>query len=215
MNQEKQKLHKERKGIRLYFWNLWYNLMPLIMVNFLFLLCCIPVVTIGPALTALNRICCLLAAGKPLIYPLREYWDAFRGNFKQGFLAGLICLGYLVAVSYCMWILDMLGNTSLMLRLIPMLALAVFTMCMIYVFPQIAMMELNLKQIFNNALRLMLVRLKDSLLALVAAGLVLAGPLYFWPMSMLLYLVLLFSVSTLISCSFVWPGINRYLVKED
>lgn len=210
-----QKPVGERKGLQLYFWNLWYHFIPLIMVNFLFVLCCIPVVTIGPAITALNRICCLLAAGKPLIYPIREFWDAFRGGFKQGFGTGILCIGYLLMIAYSFWLLNSLGIASLTLRLILLLALVVFFMCMLYVFPQIAMLKLTLRQILGNAVRLMLVQLKESVAAVILGGLVILGPLYFWPMSMLLYIVLLFSAGSLVCCSFAWPGIGRYLVKEE
>lgn len=210
-----QKPVGERKGLQLYFWNLWYHFIPLIMVNFLFVLCCIPVVTIGPAITALNRICCLLAAGKPLIYPIREFWDAFRGGFKQGFGTGILCIGYLLMIAYSFWLLNSLGVASLTLRLILLLALVVFFMCMLYVFPQIAMLKLTLRQILGNAVRLMLVQLKESVAAVILGGLVILGPLYFWPMSMLLYIVLLFSAGSLVCCSFAWPGIGRYLVKEE
>ena len=206
---------RERRGIRLYFWNLWYNLMPLIMVNFLFVLCCIPVVTVGPALVALNRITCLLADGKMLIYPIREFWDAFRSNFKQGFLAGLLGIGYFTAVSYCVWLLNQTGSTSLFLWMVLAFAVAAFAMCMLYVFPQIAMLKLELKQIFGNAVRLMLVRLKQSILGVLLSVAIILLPLVFWPWTMLLYLVILFSASTLIACSFVWPGIRMYLVKEE
>lgn len=211
----KARIPEERRGIRLYFWNLWYHFIPLIIVNFLFVLCCIPVVTIGPAVTALNRICCLLAAGEPLVYPVREFWNAFRGGFKQGFGTGLLCIGYLLIFAYSFWLLNSLGNTSLTLRLILLLALVMFLMLMLYVFPQIAMLKLTLKQIFNNAFRMMLVRLKESVAAVLLGSLVILGPLYFWPVSMLLYIVLLFSAGTLICCSFAWPGIGMYLVKEE
>ena len=210
-----QKPVGERKGLQLYFWNLWYHFIPLIMVNFLFVLCCIPVVTIGPAITALNRICCLLAAGKPLIYPIREFWDAFQGGFKQGFGTGILCIGYLLMIAYSFWLLNSLGIAGLTLRLILLLALVVFFMCMLYVFPQIAMLKLTLRQILGNAVRLMLVQLKESVAAVILGGLVILGPLYFWPMSMLLYIVLLFSAGSLVCCSFAWPGIGRYLVKEE
>lgn len=211
----KERIPGERKGIRLYFWNLWYYFIPLIMVNFLFVLCCIPVVTIGPAMTAMSRICCLLADGQPLVYPIREFWDAFRGGFKQGFGTGLLCIGYLLMIAYSFWLLNNLGNTSLALRLILLLALVVFFMCMLYVFPQIAMLKLKLRQILGNAIRLMLVQLKESVAAVILGGLVILGPLYFWPMSMLLYIVLLFSAGSLVCCSFAWSGIGRYLVKEE
>lgn len=210
-----KKILGPRKGFRLFCWNLWYNLIPLMIVNFLFVLLCIPVVTAGPACAALSRICCLLASEQPFIYPLREFWDTFRNSFRQGFASGALGIGYLVAVSYCFWLLDQQGNTSLLLRLILLLALLAFSMCMMYVFAQIAMLKLPLKKIFDNAVRLMLVRLKESVAALLLGSAVVLVPLYFMPVTLLLYLALLFSASALVSCSLIWPGIGMYLVKEE
>lgn len=211
----KGNLYGQRRGLRLYFWSLWYYFIPLLEINVLFILCCLPVVTVGPAITAMSRICCLLAAGKPLIYPVREFWDTFRGSFRQSFGPGILGIGYGLALCYSFWLLNTIGNRSLILRLVLLLAGAVFALCLQYVFPQIAMLRLGLGQILGNALRLMLVRPGASLGGVLTGGLVLLGPLYFWPMSMLMYFVLLFSAAGLACCCFAWPGIERYLVKED
>lgn len=202
-------------SIKLFFWNIWHYFLVLIAVNTLFVLCCIPVVTIGPAITAMCRVCCQMADGQPQVYPIKEFFSVFRRNFKQSMAAGLLCIGYLALSIYTLLLLNHAGNTNSLLPLILWVAVAVFFMCMVYVFPQIAMMDLTLKQIFNNAIRLMLVRLKDSIAAVLLAGALLLVPMYFWPITLAFHMFFLFSISALISCSFAWPGIRMYLVKEE
>lgn len=204
-----------RSNIKLFFWNLWNYFVVLVAVNFLFILCCTPVVTIGPAVTALCRVCCQMADGQPQVYPVQEFFGAFRRNIRQSMAMGLLCLAYPAMIAYAMMLLDHAGNSVSALPLIMLIALAVFFMCMVYVFPQIAMLDLSLGQILNNAVRLMLVRIRDSLFAVVLAGAVLLVPVFFWPITLALHLFLLFSIGMLIACSFAWPGIRMYLVKEE
>jgi uncharacterized membrane protein YesL len=204
-----------RTGIRLFFFNVTHHFMVLIILNLMFVVCSIPVVTIGASLAALNRVCSQMADGQPMLYVAKEFWDAFRQNFKQGLAAGAVAAVYLGALYYAFRVLDFVRSTSLILRVILLVAAVVFAMVALYVFPQIGMLRLTLRQIFNNAVRLTLLRLGPSLCAVLLGGAVLLGPLWFWPMSLLLYLVLLVSLSALICCSITWPLIRANLVKDE
>ena len=63
----------------------------LLLLSFIFTLCCLPVVTIGPACTALySTVVKNIRHGRG--YPLREFFTAFKKRFKQSFIAGLVML---------------------------------------------------------------------------------------------------------------------------
>lgn len=62
-----------------------------ILVNFLFLLLCLPVLTAGPALTALYR-CLLEAAGSDGSPSVKIFWNAFRQSFRYACLPGICFL---------------------------------------------------------------------------------------------------------------------------
>ena len=63
----------------------------LLLLSFIFTLCCLPLVTIGPACTALySTVVKNIKHGRG--YPLREFFSAFRRRFKKSFIAGLIML---------------------------------------------------------------------------------------------------------------------------
>ena len=61
----------------------------LVELNLLYLLCCIPVVTIGPATCGLVYILRNFANEKP-VFMVSDFFDAFKSNFKQGFVLGLL-----------------------------------------------------------------------------------------------------------------------------
>lgn len=204
-----------RTGLKLFFWNLTHSFLNLVVLNMLFVLTCLPVVTIGAAAAAMSRICCQLTDGQHLIYPIQEYWNSFKSNLKQGFVAELICILYMGMIFYGFEILNYRGNTSGTLRIILIIALLMFWMFAIYVFPQIGMLKLKMKQIVGNAWRLMLMRMPQSFAAVLLCGAALLGPLYLLPLSVVLYVFVLFSVCTLICSAFTWPGIRKYLVKND
>lgn len=91
------------------------------------------------------------------------------------------------------------------------LALSAFVVSMVfaYVFPQIAMISLPLKTILRNSLLLMLYDLKRSVLAALLSTIITIGPLFLLPWSIVFYVALLFSLSSLVSASITWQ-----LIKE-
>ena len=63
----------------------------LLLLSFVFTLCCVPIITIGPACTALySTVVKNIRHSRG--YPLREFFTAFKKRFKQSFIAGLIML---------------------------------------------------------------------------------------------------------------------------
>ena len=74
----------------------------LIVLNWLCVLCALPVVTAGPALCALYYVTLKLARGEE-VRTLRGFLDAFRANFKRGAALGLLVLA-LGAVAAGEWL---------------------------------------------------------------------------------------------------------------
>lgn len=79
----------------------------LLVLNILTLLCCLPVVTAGPALTAMNDILIHMVR-KEEGYIIKPYFRSFAANFKKGLVMGLLFLAaaallyfdYLAALTY-------------------------------------------------------------------------------------------------------------------
>lgn len=60
----------------------------IVIMNLLFLLTCIPIITIGPSLVALYSVTLKMAAGEEG-YAVKAYFNAFAKNFMQGSYVGL------------------------------------------------------------------------------------------------------------------------------
>ena len=95
----------------------------LILLNLIFLLCCIPVVTIGPAITALYAVS-LRSVRYGDGYVIQTFFRSFKQNFKQSFVAGMIgllmtvvsvCVGYLVFIVF-LWLFPVIAKLENPLR---------------------------------------------------------------------------------------------------
>ena len=69
------------------------DLLTLVIWNFLFVLTCIPIVTIGPALAALSHCTCYLVHNDVIIdKPSKVFTDAFKSSFKNAFVWGILVI---------------------------------------------------------------------------------------------------------------------------
>ena len=84
------------------------RLSDLLVASVLFCFTCIPLVTIGPSLAALYHTV-VKVVRKERGKAFDTYFAAFRANFRQGFLLGLICLGYLLLGLADVYLLQVFG----------------------------------------------------------------------------------------------------------
>lgn len=88
-------------GLSRYLDGLLTNMGTLLLCNLYFLLCCIPIITIGPSLLALNKVCTMLVRGKS-VHATRDFFDAFRKNFKAGIVITFTVVPVLLWNAYMM-----------------------------------------------------------------------------------------------------------------
>ena len=137
----------------------------LMILNVLFILCSVPVVTLGASLTALHRVTqnMLFEQEEPL---LKAFFRAFRQNFKQSTLAWLVELVVIVSL-VCDVLLVMAyfngGLAKAMYILVAVLAILVAGVYA-YLMPLIARYENGMRQQVNNAVVLAIIKLPKTLL---------------------------------------------------
>lgn len=96
--QEPEENLAEKTGGRRFLWVLGQEPAAVLKLNLLFLLCCLPVVTIPPALLALHRSVWTLAAGRPA--RAERFWGCVRREWRRAWAAflltalPLVCGGY-------------------------------------------------------------------------------------------------------------------------
>ena len=144
------------------------NVADLIALNLIWLICCVPVITIGPSTTAMYCVARDMAKGEwPPV--LKTFFREFRENFRQSLLVFLILL-----IPVCMAAAYLLMFASGGLDHIPMLkylcALAVVIIALVcsYAYPLLAHFDNTVGNTLKNAF---LLPLANPFLAVVVTAL--------------------------------------------
>lgn len=142
----------------------------LLLLNLVFLLTCLPVFTIGAAVTALYTMCFRLMR-EEYSGLLRSYFSAFKSNFRQATCIWLLLLLIVCPALFYFYVLfsmdSLLRYFGFLFILISLLA----AMTASYVFPWISQFENTTGQALKNALILSITHLPRTL-AIVAINLV-------------------------------------------
>lgn len=124
----------------------------LIILNIIYCLCCIPIITIGPATTALYYVTLKMVKNEES-YIIKSFFKSFKMNFKQGAAIGLLLMaaaGIIVGDIYIMLSWD--AKYKFILIVIFIFLLVVWMFIMIYIFPLLATFENTVKQTLKNSL---------------------------------------------------------------
>ena len=146
----------------------------LVVLNLLYLVFCIPIVTIGPATAALHYVTLKYAANEedrvwaPFIH-------SFRQNLKQGILVGLIATAVGVFLAFDLyWIYQMVNAGQAFDKVVLVLvslACVVYLMMTAYIYPLLARYDNSIKQMFRTAIILAIRHLPATLcMAVISAA---------------------------------------------
>ncbi|MBQ3512933.1 MAG: DUF624 domain-containing protein [Lachnospiraceae bacterium] len=122
-----------------------------VLIVCLWLVCCIPVITIGASTSALYSTSMRLHEERER-YIIREFFQAFRSNFKQGTGAFFIqfFVGAILALDlYFWWVMDM-SIRGIMLA-ITIIMLLFYLIASLYLYPLIAKFKNSLAAQIKNA----------------------------------------------------------------
>ncbi len=123
----------------------------LIVLNWLCVLCALPVVTAGPALCALYYVTLKLARGEE-VPALRGFLDAFRANFKRGAALGLLVLALgAVAAGDALFALRQEGALRVLFLTVATIVAVLALTLLCYVFPLQARFQNTWKGQVKNA----------------------------------------------------------------
>ena len=187
-----------------------------LVLNLIFLVTCIPIITIGPALSALYSVTLKMVKNEDS-YILKRYLSAFKENFKISFLAGLLILASIILFAFDYRIMTTMGDS--MGTIFPIIFLALIFICLVismYLFPYIARFENTFKDSFKNTVLIAVASMPWTLLLLLITGVALASiwviPLQY---SILIWFLFGFAVLAYIQ-SFIFRKVfARYEPKEE
>lgn len=136
------------------FFTFFTKVADLTILNIVFLLCCLPIVTIGPALTAMFYVT-LRMVRKEDGYIVKDFFHSFRQNLKQGIVIHLIFLlitTTLVFDVYVMWNLMEVNWTFKFLTVLFLIIAVLLFMTFMYLYPTLAQFDNTTKRTIRNAM---------------------------------------------------------------
>lgn len=214
-HEEKERDGPPDRGIRLFLRICLMEWKNLILLNLLFILFCLPVLTIGPATAAMAKITLSMVEDHPvdLWYDFR---NAFRDSLTQGIPAGFLTGAFIAAISFsAYYYLTHLqqGLWMYFLFAVTLVILFVALLACIYVYPQVAALSLPLKSVFKNSILLALLGLKHSAPALISILAALSVPVVF-PAMLPALIFVTFSFISLISSFAAWTDIKKHIITD-
>ena len=135
----------------------------LMVLNILWLLCCLPVFTFGPASSALARVMITLVRGGSEAVA-KNYFIAFRRDFGRAVVLGLIGLaGLAIAVSDILFAVSLSGGMKILFLIVAVLVSSLVFSYLAYIFALHAFFENSIAGQIRNALSLAAASPMDTL----------------------------------------------------
>ncbi len=165
------------KGIKRFFFLYGTHFWRLMGLNLLFILVCLPVVTIPPAITAMCKVLLNLVREGNTFY-LKDFIDEFKSSFWKSwvaFLPALVIIGLGIALFSSIG--DAYSNMPLVIVYV---MIGSFVYCQTaYCLCMIALIDLPLGKIVKNALIMVLVEMKRSILIIMTIPVLLLCAIYY------------------------------------
>ena len=168
------------------------------LLNILFLLCCLPLVTIGASASALYSVCLKLVRNEET-YVAKDFFHAFRQNLKQGIFLHLILSVATAIIVFDLFVMWNIMEYAILYKwafVIMVIFSVLFFMTVLYVYPLLAQFNNTVKGYLRAAVGLALKHFAYTIMFLllsatpIAAALLIPGALE-W--EILIYLLLGFS----------------------
>ena len=201
-------------GIKRVGYVLWNYTGNIIVVNFLFILCCIPIVTIPAALTALNRyLVKIFRDGYG--FALSDYFQEFKESIGKRLPLGIL-VGFIDFYAY--YLLSLANNFTQsgqrdIVTGIGFGVAIVGSLIGSYVFMLAAMLDLKNTHLLKNACILMLLEWKTSLLVILTAGIFVFIVFGLMPYSVVLLVFGGFAILHLFLCAWLNPVVQRRIIE--
>lgn len=131
-----------------------YRIFDVICLNLLCLLCCIPVITIGPSVTALYY-CAIKIIREPDFSIGKMFFHSFKTNLKQGILLTVLFIAVAVFLFLDIHICTIVDVSPVKyIRILLYVLCVAFALIVSYTFPLLAQFKNTIRNLIKNALLL-------------------------------------------------------------
>ncbi len=184
----------------------------LMILNFLMIICCIPVITIGAAFTAMHYVLLKIVRGEEG-YLVRGFFKSFRANFRQATLIWLLMLLVVMVYIGDILIFNYSGLNFPKALVIAVVAVAILLlMVAVYIFPVLARFENSVKNTIKNAMLLAFANLPRTILMIVCY--ILPFVIGYFSTYALLFVILFGFSAPAYAAAWIYSGIFKKLEPE-
>lgn len=182
-------------------------------LSFIWMLLCIPIITIGPATTALYYASVKVLRGERG-YLMKDFFHSFKLNFKSAAFIGVILtlagllIGFDIFTAITNKALSSKVNAVLFGTYIAMLFLLLSIT--IYIFPLLSRFEMKIKQLFKSSIYMAIRHLPLTVCMLI----ILVGSFYLF-LNLPIAILVLPATVTLINSIFLERIFKKYIPNEE
>ena len=143
------------------------KLFDVVALNLVFIIVCIPIVTIGPAVSALYY-ASVKSIRRDRSYPIKEFFKAFKRDFKQSFIVGLILvLAAVIIYVDIRFVVDYIKNDFTAMRYVYLVIGLVISFISVYIFPLISRFSLKISGLFRLSFYLAIRHLLTTIVSII------------------------------------------------
>lgn len=191
----------------------------LVILNVIFLICCLPIVTIGASLTALHYVTLKMARNEES-YIVKSFFRSFKQNFKQATIINVIMLLIGVVLYLDMHIVTgMSGSLSQVLYIIFIAFGFLYLIVFLYIYPVLSKFYNSVKNTFRNAFLMAVRHLPYTLLMAVItvapASVLLIQNFQVQSTVIMLLLLMGFSLEAFINGHFLVKIFDNYIPEQE
>lgn len=191
----------------------------LIILNVIFLICCLPIVTIGASLTALHYVTLKMTRNEES-YIVKSFFKSFKQNFKQATIINIIMLVIGAVLYFDLHIvMGMSGSLSQVLYIIFIAFGFLYLIVFLYIYPVLSKFYNSTKNTFRNAILMSIRHLPYTILMAVItiapASVFLIQNIQVQSTVIMLLLLMGFSLEAFINGHFLVKIFDNYILEQE
>lgn len=210
----------KKNRFALFFEILGVRIWKLFSLNFIYVLCCIPIITIGPATAGITKVLKNYSIDKNA-YVWSDFKDTFKKNFLRALPIGIIDIiayaGVFIGSKMYPDLAEALNNNLFYLLFVVTLSVGVmFTIMNFYMYLMLVSTDLSMKNIVKNSLALTFLAPKQNILTLFIMVALVFLFIFLISINLQFLFLLPFMPATLIGfivCYNCYPVIQKYVIN--
>lgn len=212
---ELTKTTAKRNGMRLFFGVLYDGFWKIVRLNLIFLLFCIPILTIPAAVTAVSKVNSKLLLEEP-VFVFTDFYTVFKREFFKSLVSGM---AFFVIYAVIFLLINYyssvgMGLTDFALIFIIIIGGFIFSV-FIYLFTSIALLDIKMKNAVKNSLYLTILRLPQNALTVIISAILVLMMWFSVPISLILVVLIMPALVNYICTYCALNGLKKYVIKEN